>query len=81
MSRSSLAAIAAAAVTLAAPAIAAAAEPPAYVANGSAVTPVDTATSAAGSAIATGAGANAVAVTPDGRTAFVANAGSVTQDS
>ena len=77
MQRSFFAAIAAAAVTLAAPALAAAAEPPAYVAGAGGLTPIDTATSAAAQPIGTGA-STAVAITPDARTAFVTTGDSVT---
>jgi YVTN family beta-propeller protein len=63
-----------AAVILAAPAEAAS-DHTAYVANNNSnsVTPIDTATNAAGAAIGVGIRPSAVAITPDGATAYVAN--------
>ena len=50
----------------------------AYIANGSSnsVTPIDTATNTAGTAIPVGQNPAGVAVTPDGKTAYVTNDGS-----
>ncbi len=45
----------------------------AYVANFSGVTPINTATNKAGKAIKTGSSAFAIAITPNGKTAYVAN--------
>ena len=70
-----LATAAAVLAALAAPAVAAAAEPPGYVVAGNAVTPFDTGTNAAGAAIGVGAAPSAVAITPDGKTAYVTNGG------
>jgi YVTN family beta-propeller protein len=52
----------------------------AYVANWGAgtVTPINTATNAAGAAIAVGGNPTGIAITPDGKTAYVANYGSGT---
>ena len=62
------------------PAGAAVASWTAFVANGGdgTVTPIDTATGAAGPAITVGSDPQAIAITPDGTTAYVANAGSNT---
>src|SRR5438105_8463134 len=50
----------------------------AYVANWGTVTPINTATNAVGAPISVGASPAGVAITPDGKTAYVANSGSNT---
>ncbi len=42
------------------------------------MTPIDTTTNTAGTAITVGSGPIGIAITPDGQTAYVANNGSVT---
>ena len=65
--------LAASAAAMGAPAAAQAAEPPGFVATNTAVVPFDTGANAPGTAIGA-AGAEDVAITPDGRMAYVVRA-------